>query len=109
MLGAINQLSVWDDGKILIVDAFLENDVIHVELISTTFHQPDLLDIKLNTGDTVSVDSYEIESTGTYYFYGEISVNDKIPDGAKITSIRFIDAQSKSNDYRLSVARNSGW
>lgn len=108
LIEATSRLSARDDGKILIVEASLANGVIHVELISTTFHQPESLDIELDSGDTVSVDTHEIQSTGTYYFYGNIPVTDKIPDTTRIMSIRFSNRESRSNYYSFSEQRSSG-
>ena len=108
LLDAIAQLSVWDDDKILIAEASLSNKGIHVELISTTFRQPETLDLRLTTGDTTTVNTYEIESTGTYYFYGTISLDDKIPNGAKINAIHFRVGKSKSNEYVFAKTPNGG-
>ena len=108
LLNAINQLPSWDNERIVIVEASLSGNDIHVELISTTLHQPKSLEIELDSRETFSVHSYELNSTGTYYFHGTIQIPDKIPDFAKIASIRFRDGESKSNDYPLSNSQNGG-
>ena len=105
---AIRQLSVLDDDKMIVADASVSGTELHVELISTTFDQLEFLDIKLGSDETISLDSYELKSTGTYYFYGIIPLTDKIPDGAKIVSIHFRDGESKSNEYVITNPRNGG-
>ena len=108
LLDAIRQLSVSGDDQIFIAESSLTNDHLHVELISTTFHQPEWLDIELGSGDTISTDSSDIKSTGTYYFFGDIPIDDTIPDDAKVESIHFRHGKSKSNVYTLANTGNGG-
>ena len=108
LIDAINQLSVWDDERIIIVGASLSSNDIHVELISTSLHPPESLDVGLISGETISVHSCQLESTGTYYLHGNIPAPDKIPDISKIVSIRFKNGESKSNHYIFSNADNGG-
>ena len=100
LLNSMGDLAPWHHDKFVVAECRIVGSAIHLELISASCVSPKWLDIKLNTGETCTLDVVSLTETGTFYVHGDVRLGGRV-DSNRIVSILVRNESVESSVFEM--------